>query len=384
MIKYATMQSKEYITSIAIKGAEETELNRQHTSLNKPLISVITPAYNESAILKKNLDRLCEYMSSLEETYEWEILIVNDGSKDDTGKIADEYVAYTPFNVKVIHHKRNKNLGAAMRTGFNAATGDYVIVMDIDLSYSPEHIGRMLQRIHETDADIVIASPYMKGGKCTKVPLFRLLLSRVVNRFMRATANANLHTFTSMVRVYKGSFLKHLNLKSNTFTIMPEIIHKALILRAKIEEIPAHLDWSFQREIGSSRTSSIRIFKGILSGLMSGFIFRPYAFFMIMGMALLFVSFWLIMWIFIHTFSVFPLIEVPSGLINDRFSEAVAIVFKSRPHAFFVGGITFLAALQFLGIGFLSLQNKRYFDELFHINTTLYREVLDLKKDKKS
>ncbi len=377
------MQSKEYISSIRLEEGDNIELTNRSPK-SKPLVTVITPAYNESAILKNNIEKLSEYMGTLEEEFDWEILIVNDGSKDDTGKIADEIVAYSPHNIRVIHHQTNKNLGGAMRTGFIEARGEYVVVLDIDLSYEPSHIERLLAKAKETDADIVIASPYMKGGKSTKVPLSRLLLSRVVNRFMRATANADLHTFTSMVRVYKGGFLKHLNLKSNTYAIMPEIIHKALILRAKVVEIPAHLDWSFQAEVGATRTSSMRIFKGILSGLMSGFIFRPYAFFMLVGLGLLIVSLWLIMWIFIHTFSIFPLIEVPSGFINDRFSEAVAIVFKSRPHAFFVGGISFIAALQFLGIGFLSLQNKRYFDELFHINTTLFKELLSLKKGENS
>ena len=84
------------------------------------------------------------------------------------------------------------------------------------------------------------------------------------------------------------------------------------------------------------------------------------------------------MWIFYHTFAVYPEIEVISGLINDQFTEAVATVFRQRPHAFFVGGLTLIVSLQILGLGFLSLQNKRYFDELFHLNSAILKQSKEL------
>jgi len=356
--------------------AQYPDIQSQDTNMSatKQLVTVITPAYNEAAILEENLNNLCTYLTAIEDEYNWEILIVNDGSKDDTAAIADHFAAQQP-NVHVYHHRVNKNLGGALQTGFRISQGDIIVVMDIDLSYEPSHIERLLAKMDETGADVVIASPYMRGGKNTKVPLFRLLLSKVVNYFMKIVANRNIHTFTSMVRAYRGEFLRNLNLKSSTYSINPEIIHKAFILRARVEEIPAHLDWSFQEKVGKSRSSSIRIFKGILAGLMSGFIFRPYAFFMGIGLILLLISLWLIMWIFIHTFTIYPEIEVPSGLINDKFSEAVGAVFRARPHAFFVGGISMIISLQFLGIGFLSLQNKRYFDELFHLGTSIFKNT---------
>ena len=334
----------------------------------KKLVTLVTPAYNEADILEENLTVICDYMQALEYKYDWEILIVNDGSKDGTRELADNF-AKDRDNVLVHHHEVNKNLGGALQTGFRLAKGDIIIVLDMDLSYEPSHIGRLLAKMEETKADIVIASPYMKGGKNTKVPFIRLVLSKVMNFFMRKVSNKGIHTFTSMVRAYKGDFLRNLNLKSNTYSINPEIIHKAFILRAKVEEIPAHLDWSAQVAEGVQRTSSIRILRGILAGLMSGFIFRPYAFFMGLGLLLMLVSLWVIGWIFFHTFSILPDVVVEAGMFNDRFSEAVRIVFQQRPHAFFVGGITLLVSLQFLGIGFLSLQSKRYFDELFHINS---------------
>ncbi|MCB0570513.1 MAG: glycosyltransferase family 2 protein [Phaeodactylibacter sp.] len=336
--------------------------------MERPFVSIVVPAYNESAIIEENLQQICDYMQALEAQYLWELIVVNDGSKDNTGQLADAF-AHGHGNVKVIHHIVNRNLGGALQTGFQAAKGDYVIVMDIDLTYSVGHIEKLMARILETDADMVIASPYMKGGKNTAVPRLRLLLSKVVNRMMRLMSPSKIHTYTGMVRVYKRSFLQNLNLKSITYSINPEIIFKGIILRARIEEIPAHLDWSKQDKTG--RVSSIRIFDGILAGLMSGFIFRPYFLFMGVGLALFLVSFYIILWIFIHTFSVLPEISLVAGNFEDRFGLAVARVFSERPYSFMVGGICLIISFQFLGIGFLSLQNKRYFDELFHINTSL-------------
>lgn len=82
-------------------------------------------------------------------------------------------------------------------------------------------------------------------------------------------------------------------------------------------------------------------------------------------------------WIFINTFAVYPDIQVAAEFFDDRFSMAVAEVFRQRPHAFFTGGITLIIALQFLSLGFLSLQSKRNFEELFHINTTLLKNIKD-------
>ncbi len=93
-----------------------------------------------------------------------------------------------------------------------------------------------------------------------------------------------------MVRAYKADFIRNANLKSADYEINPEIMYKAMILRARIIEIPAHLDWTEQNKFSGKRTSSIRIIKGFFSGLMSAFIFRPYIFFIGIGSVLMLLS----------------------------------------------------------------------------------------------
>lgn len=338
------------------------------TPESRPLVTVVAPAYNEAAILARNVDTLCDYLDTLADRYRWELLIVNDGSTDDTARLADEAAARRP-GVRVVHHPVNMNLGQALRTGFAHARGEYVVVMDLDLSYAPDHIARMLDTLVATKSHIVVASPYMKGGQNTAVPFLRLQLSKWANRFLAYfSRHGGLRTLTGMVRAYDRRFLRRLNLKAMGVEINTEILYKAMMLRGRVVEVPAHLDWTLQVKEGKGRVSSFRILKGILTYLISGFIFRPFMFFLIPGFAALAVSLYVVGWTFVNVAEAYPM--APGGsFFDDKFSEAVRMVFNARPHAFFVGGITLIFALQLLSLGFLSLQNKKYFEELFHLGS---------------
>ena len=83
--------------------------------------------------------------------------------------------------MRILHHRVNFQLGQALRYAFNSTHGDYVAVIDCDLSYDPEHLSRMLFTIEDSRARIVIASPYMEGGKTTNIPFGRRMMSRGAN-----------------------------------------------------------------------------------------------------------------------------------------------------------------------------------------------------------
>jgi len=261
-----------------------------------------------------------------------------------------------------------------LQTGFQNSKGEILVVMDIDLSYSVEHIELMVDKLLETSADVVIASPYMRGGKVTAVPFGRKIMSKWVNRFMSISAQDKYYTFTGMVRAYRATFIRTVNLKTKDYEINPEIIYKAMILRARIVEIPAHLDWTEQNKYIGKRISSMRVLRGFFSGIMSAFIFRPYIFFIGTGSILMILSLYELIWLLFDTLS-----DLNNCIINEvsspcSFSISMANQFSLNPQSFLVGGITFLAAIQFLSIGFLSLQNKRYFEELFHLGTSLKKQ----------
>ncbi|HEY5122561.1 MAG TPA: hypothetical protein VIK14_02370, partial [Ignavibacteria bacterium] len=92
------------------------------------------------------------------------------------------------------------------------------------------------------------------------------------------------------------------------------------------------------------------------------------------GILLFIISFYLIGWIFYFTLSAIPAIPIDPLAFDDRFSLAIKQIYQQRPHLFFVGGVTLLAAFQILSLGFLSLQSKRYFEELFHISTSVFKQ----------
>lgn len=349
----------------------------------KPLVSVVIPAYNEENIIEKNLASLCQYLESIEDQYQWELFVINDGSTDKTGNLAEAFVKNIK-NAHVLHHMFNFRLGQALRYAFSNCKGDYVVVMDLDLSYSPEYIGKMLSKIMESRAKIVIASPYMKGGKVSNVPWMRKALSKWANRFLcffttRDWFSDKLTNITGMVRVYDGEFLQRLNLKAMDIDINPEIIYKAKILRARIVEMPAHLDWKFEdtgkkkKSISRRRKSNLKILRAIIQSMLSGFIFRPFMFFILPGFFVLILSIYPLTWTVIHTITQYQKLAYQGLEFDHHLSGAISEAFKLSPHAFIVGGVALVVAIQLISFGFLALQNKRNFDELFHLSSNICR-----------
>jgi glycosyltransferase involved in cell wall biosynthesis len=342
---------------------------------HKPFLSLVVPAYNEGTIIEENLTRLCTYMISLEHKCRWELVIINDGSIDNTGEIAEKFAAKRK-NVHVFHHITNFRVGQAFRTAFKKCRGDYIVTLDVDLSYAPEHIERLFNKICQTKAHIVIASPYMKGGKVSNVPWLRKKLSLWANRFLFHTVKGNLHTITGMVRIYDRKFLNMLNLKAVDMEINLEIIYKAMLLRARIEEIPAHLDWGSTKDKAKNRISSFRIASGIIEYLLSGFIFKPFMFFVIPGFILLMLSLYSLLWVIYHIIDEYYKVAHTAGFFDTITSVAVSAAFQTAPHSFFVAGISLIVAIQLLSLGIVSYQSKRYFEEIFHINSNIYKQYL--------
>jgi glycosyltransferase involved in cell wall biosynthesis len=351
---------------------------RYHTQ--KPLVSLVAPAYNEQIIIEQNLNILCAYMKSLENQYRWELIIVNDGSSDNTGQLADRF-AQDKDNVYVIHHLINCGLGQTLRTGFEHCQGEYIITLDLDLSYAPDnHIKELLTKIRESQAKVVVASPYMKGGRVSNVPWLRWILSVWGNRFLSFTANGSLATLTSMVRVYDAEFLKTLNLKSRGMEINPEVIHKAKLLQARVAEIPAHLKWSSQRgkpksQRRKSSMTSARIFKHTLEVVFFGFIFRPVIFFILPSLLFFLISSYASAWVVVHCWSNYQNL-IQQNTFSDQAvatSAAVAAAFRQAPHTFLISGMSLMLSIQLFSLGVLSMQSKQYFDEMFYLGTSIFK-----------
>jgi glycosyltransferase involved in cell wall biosynthesis len=340
----------------------------------RPLVSLIVPMYNEGPLAQNTMQRICEHMAGLERSYRWELFVVDDGSRDTTGSIADEFAAGWP-NVHVLHHRRNCGLGQSLRTGFEAAHGDYVITLDADLSYGPNHIDALLEKIRATEASVVIASPYMDGGSATNIPWLRRVLSVYANRYLAMMARNRLTTLTGMVRAYDGNFLRSLNLREMGTDINPKVIQHARIINARVVEIPAHLSWPEERRHGS-RISYAKIIKEILSVLLAGFLFRPYVYFLVPGITLLVMSLYSNTWMLIHVFEEWHRL---SAISHPEWDDAVAAAFTRFPHTFFIGSITLMLAIELIGLAVISLQNKLHFDETYFMATSVFQRLRETK-----
>jgi glycosyltransferase involved in cell wall biosynthesis len=345
-----------------------------------PLVTVVVPAYNEADILARNLAALEAYLRTLEPAYRFELVIVDDGSSDATGEIAEAFAAGRG-DVVVLRHEINFRLGQTLRTAFGASRGDIVVVMDADLSYAPEHIGAMLARMRETRAKIVIASPYRKGGSVVGVPCLRRVLSKGANRFLCLMApkdffSDTLTNITGMVRAYDGEFIRGLSLWAMDVDVNPEIINKAKILRARIVEVPARLAWDESRRRGAARRgdSKLSLLRGTIQSLVSGYMFRPFHFFIAPGLLLFALSLYPLAWTIIHTVDQYGKLAGKGLSVDFRLSEAIAGAFQIAPHSFVVAGFALVVAIQLLSLGLLSLQKKRNYAQLFYLMSALSRD----------
>jgi glycosyltransferase involved in cell wall biosynthesis len=315
------------------------------------MVSVVSPAYTEGIQIERTLRSVMRYLTTIEDHYRWEIVVIDDGSTDDTLAISQS-VASGERRVRVAPHPSNFNLGQALRYGFSIARGDYIVTLDADLSYSPSHIGRLLDTISTSEAKIVIASPYMTGGEVSGVPRMRLAASRQANRMLSLTAKDQLTTLTGMVRAYDAVFLRRLDLKAMDVEINAEIIYKAQLMRARIADIPAHLEWT-RSDAGDARPP-FRPGRSVAGFAFVSFLFRPYAYFLVPG-------------------------AVATTAAVGLWIAALVLLVQSRATTTLVSVaamFTLLGAI-LLGMGVLSAQAKRYFEELFHLGTAIRDEGSD-------
>lgn len=327
-------------------------------------VSVIVPAFNEEEHIHDNLTRLLRRLDA-----SWpnssELIMIDDGSTDATRRIAQE-LAEREERLTVIGHKTNLGLGMALRTGFRAARGDYLVTFDADLSYGLDLIDSLVSTIHATGCKVVVASPYMEGGTVSGVPRLRAWLSRIANGLLRRLSNSHVSTVTGMVRAYDRRFLQMLSLKAVDNQINAEIIYKTELMREGIVEIPAHLRWTRTDEDTKRRKMHLSLLRTSVDFAFSGFIFRPFLFFVLPGVMLLLLAVYTLSWSLFH---VIRFLGGRSGGLDSIISAAVADAFAFSPHSFVVGGLAAIFAVQLIGFGIMAAQSKRYFEELFHLNT---------------
>ena len=192
-------------------------------------ISVIIPCYNEEHTILKVIKSVHESLNR----YEYEIILVDDGSTDNTKELLEEY-SRSDEKVEVIYHDINSGKGASLRTGFKAAIGDVVIIQDADLEYDPSEYSKLFKPIQDGKADVVYGSRF-KSGDTTRVLFF---WHKMGNLFLTGLSNLltnlNLTDIETCYKVFRKEILDQITIEENRFGFEPEITAKISKIRPRI------------------------------------------------------------------------------------------------------------------------------------------------------
>lgn len=219
-------------------------------------IAIIIPCFNEAAGLPQLYKALTPIITTLEKNYTTELILVDDGSTDDTYMLLKEYFSTVPA-AKLVQHKSNRNLGAALRTGVSNTQAEYVLFLDSDCTYDPTILFSLLVQL-ENGVDLVTASPYHPLGAVEGVPAWRLMLSKASSFLYRLLLSFKIHTYTAMVRGMRRELFWEIATPSNDFAFMAETLVRAVLLKKTLTEVPTTLS---VRRYGQSKMKIVHTIK---------------------------------------------------------------------------------------------------------------------------
>jgi len=196
--------------------------------MNQPLLSVIMPVYNERETLSEILARVRAV------DLPKEIVVVDDGSTDGSRDLLRE--EEKKGGLRVFYHEVNKGKGAAVRTGLEHASGDFIIIQDADLEYDPRDYPKLLKPLLEGQAEVVYGSRFMEFGKT--MFFLQALGNRIVTLVTNLLYGTSLSDMETCYKVFRAEVIKSIPLRSRRFELEPEITAKLLKRGYHIHEVP--------------------------------------------------------------------------------------------------------------------------------------------------
>jgi glycosyltransferase involved in cell wall biosynthesis len=187
-------------------------------------LSIVIPCYNERKTIRSIVDAV-----RAAPVADQEIIVVDDCSSDGTRDILRAEIE--PLVARIIYHEVNQGKGAALRTGFAAATGDVVIVQDADLEYDPQEFPRLLKPVLDGKADVVFGSRFMGAEAHRVVYFWHMVGNRFLTLFSNMCTNLNLTDMETCYKLFRREVLTQITIEENRFGFEPEITAKVSRLK---------------------------------------------------------------------------------------------------------------------------------------------------------
>jgi glycosyltransferase involved in cell wall biosynthesis len=199
-------------------------------------LSILIPLYNEAECVGTLLHRVKD--APLPEGIGREIIVVDDGSTDESVAIVQEIADANPGMVRLILHERNQGKGAAIRTAIQHATGEYSIIQDADLEYDPREYPQMIRPLLEGEADAVFGSRFGFAGERRVLYFWHSVANRMLTLCCNIVSDLNLTDMETCYKAFRTSLVRSIPLRSNRFGMEPELTIKLARREARIFETP--------------------------------------------------------------------------------------------------------------------------------------------------
>ena len=200
-------------------------------------ISVLIPLYNEEEFIQEVLERVLA--APLPDTFDREIIVVDDHSRDGSPEIVENFIASCPgAPVRLIRHDRNRGKGAAVRTALQQARGKFSIIQDADLEYDPNEYPRLLHPLVEGRADVVFGSRFLVAGERRVLYFWHSLANRFLTTLCNIAADVNLTDMETCYKAFRTQLAQSIPIQSERFGLEPELTIKFARRRARMYETP--------------------------------------------------------------------------------------------------------------------------------------------------